>query len=200
MKWILAVHFFRFRFVFPPQLTRVSFTFGSLGKAITTGAKDGVLDAEVCVSAGTLAYFVSNGEPRVSPMTFMLLSLGRAVVHKMIPEKHKPRRPEEKQKGMRSNRVALARARICAGRSWDAELLVWHDFDCNVGKYLFYVGDLRNKYRRPRHQPTSNYEAMWQGFWTLLTCDVNVGELLVLEIPGISLTIDYLRLNYWLIT
>ena len=49
---------------------------------------------------------------RLSAMTFMLLSLGRAVVQKVIAERTKPQRPEEKQKGMRANTVAFPQAKI----------------------------------------------------------------------------------------
>lgn len=49
---------------------------------------------------------------KLSPMTFLLLSLGRAVVQKIIAEKDKPGRREEKQKGMRSNTVAFPQAKI----------------------------------------------------------------------------------------
>ena len=44
---------------------------------------------------------------RLSAMTFLMLSLGRAVVQKVIAERRKPQRPEEKQKGMRANTVAF---------------------------------------------------------------------------------------------
>ena len=49
---------------------------------------------------------------KLSPMTFLLLSLGRAVVQKIIAEKDKPGRREEKQRGMRSNTVAFPQAKI----------------------------------------------------------------------------------------
>lgn len=49
---------------------------------------------------------------KLSPMTFLLLSLGRAVVQKIIAERDKPGRREEKQKGMRSNTVAFPQAKI----------------------------------------------------------------------------------------
>ena len=49
---------------------------------------------------------------KLSPMTFLLLSLGRAVVQKIIAEKDKPGRREEKQKGMRSNTVAFPQAKL----------------------------------------------------------------------------------------
>ena len=49
---------------------------------------------------------------RLSAMTFMLLSLGRAVVQKVIAERTKPQRPEEKQKGMRANTVAFPQAKM----------------------------------------------------------------------------------------
>lgn len=55
--------------------------------------------------------FRSDGK-KLSPMTFLLLSLGRAVVQKIIAEKDKPGRREEKQKGMRSNTVAFPQAKI----------------------------------------------------------------------------------------
>ena len=45
-------------------------------------------------------------------MIFMLLSLGRAVVQKVIAERTKPQRPEEKQKGMRANTVAFPQAKM----------------------------------------------------------------------------------------
>lgn len=53
-----------------------------------------------------------HGGKKLSPMTFLLLSLGRAVVQKIIAEKDKPGRKEEKQKGMRSNTVAFPQAKI----------------------------------------------------------------------------------------
>lgn len=55
--------------------------------------------------------FRSQGK-KLSPMTFLLLSLGRAVVQKIIAEKDKPGRREEKQKGMRSNCVAFPQAHV----------------------------------------------------------------------------------------
>ena len=53
--------------------------------------------------------FRSNGK-KLSPMTFLLLSLGRAVVQKIIAEKDKPGRREENW--MRSNTVAFPQAKI----------------------------------------------------------------------------------------
>ena len=55
--------------------------------------------------------FRSQGK-KLSPMTFLLLSLGRAVVQKFIAEKDKPGRRQEKQMGMRSNTVAFPQAKI----------------------------------------------------------------------------------------
>ncbi len=52
------------------------------------------------------------GNVRLSAMTFTLLSLGRLVVQKIVAERHKPGRPEEKQKGMRANTVAFPQARV----------------------------------------------------------------------------------------
>ena len=49
---------------------------------------------------------------RLSAMTFLMLSLGRAVVQKVIAERRKPQRPEEKQKGMRANTVAFPQAKM----------------------------------------------------------------------------------------
>ena len=74
---------------------------------------------------------------KLSPMTFLLLSLGRAVVKKIIAEKDKPGRREEKQKGMRSNTVAFPQAKIrelvstelC--RIWrNSSFLVRYDIHC----------------------------------------------------------------------
>ena len=53
-----------------------------------------------------------HGGKKLSPMTFLLLSLGRAVMQKIIAEKDKRGRKEEKQKGMRSNTVAFPQAKI----------------------------------------------------------------------------------------
>ena len=52
-----------------------------------------------------------NQGKKLSPMTFLLLSLGRAVVQKIIAEKDKPGRRQEKQMGMRSNTVAFPQAK-----------------------------------------------------------------------------------------
>ena len=56
------------------------------------------------------AVFRCKGK-KLSPMTFLLLSLGRAAVQKIIAEPHKPQRKEEKQRGMRSNTVAFPQAK-----------------------------------------------------------------------------------------
>ena len=61
---------------------------------------------------GRLPAVFRSGKKRLSAMTFTLLSLGRAVVRKIIAERQKPRRPEEKQKGMRANTVAFPQAKI----------------------------------------------------------------------------------------
>ena len=55
--------------------------------------------------------FKRGGGP-LSSMTFLLLSLGRPVVQKVIAEKHKGGPLKEKQKGMRANTIAFPQARL----------------------------------------------------------------------------------------
>ena len=45
-------------------------------------------------------------------MTFLLLSLGRPVVQKIIAEPHKTRPVKEKQKGIRANTIAFPQAQL----------------------------------------------------------------------------------------
>ena len=45
-------------------------------------------------------------------MTFLLLSLGRAVVQKIVAERHKPGPVREKQKGIRANTIAFPQAKL----------------------------------------------------------------------------------------
>ena len=55
--------------------------------------------------------FKHQGKP-LSPMTFLLLSLGRRVVQKIIAEPHKTRPVKEKQKGIRANTIAFPQAQL----------------------------------------------------------------------------------------
>jgi hypothetical protein len=55
--------------------------------------------------------FKHQGKP-LSPMTFLLLSLGRPVVQKIIAEPHKTRPVKEKQKGIRANTIAFPQAQL----------------------------------------------------------------------------------------
>ena len=55
--------------------------------------------------------FMHDGKP-LSPMTFLLLSLGRPVVQKIIAEPHKARPVKEKQKGIRANTIAFPQAQL----------------------------------------------------------------------------------------
>ena len=55
--------------------------------------------------------FKHQGKP-LSPMTFLLLSLGRTVVQKIIAEPHKTRPVKEKQKGIRANTIAFPQAQL----------------------------------------------------------------------------------------
>ena len=52
------------------------------------------------------------GNKPLSVMTFLLLSLGRAVVQKIVAERHKPGPVREKQKGIRANTIAFPQAKL----------------------------------------------------------------------------------------
>ena len=55
--------------------------------------------------------FMHDGKP-LSPMTFLLLSLGRPVVQKIIAEPRKARPVKERQKGIRANTIAFPQAQL----------------------------------------------------------------------------------------
>ena len=52
------------------------------------------------------------GNKPLSVMTFLLLSLGRAVVQKIVAERRKPGPVREKQKGIRANTIAFPQAKL----------------------------------------------------------------------------------------
>eukprot|EP00438_Fugacium_kawagutii_P020118 Skav226970 [mRNA] locus=scaffold51:356186:370706:- [translate_table: standard] len=55
--------------------------------------------------------FLHQGKP-LSPMTFLMLSLGRPVVQKIIAEPHKAKPLKQKQKGIRANTIAFPQAQL----------------------------------------------------------------------------------------
>ena len=108
-KWLLNTK------VLPEKVTRatVSFACSDCVRAVT-GKQPRMPKYALANSLWIGRYpnvFKHQGKP-LSPMTFLLLSLGRPVVQKIIAEPHKTRPVKEKQKGIRANTIAFPQAQL----------------------------------------------------------------------------------------
>ena len=108
-KWLLNTK------VLPEVVTSATVSFGCTDRVrAVTGKQPRMPKYALANSLWIGRYphvFRHQGKP-LSPMTFLLLSLGRPVVQKIIAEPRKARPVKEKQKGIRANTIAFPQAQL----------------------------------------------------------------------------------------